>query len=86
MTRDTFRRQIEYRGPYPAVLTTDGTEYAVEMVGSYDEWRANDTVIAHLANSDSLPSYTECERRRRTVKAGMKTRGRGETDSRHTRG
>jgi hypothetical protein len=68
MNRLQFNKQTQYRGNYPAVLTTDGISYEIEYRANHDGWKANDTIIAHLSCSDSIPSFSECERRRKAVK------------------
>jgi hypothetical protein len=70
MKMEKFREQIKYCGCYPAVLTTDGENYDIEFRNNYDGWRASDTVIAYLDCRDHIPSFSECERRRRAVKNG----------------
>lgn len=72
MDKKTWRGQTNWEGHYPAVLTTDGFGYAVEFRNNYDGWRPNDIAIAWLDNSDSLPSFSECERRRRAVRQKTK--------------
>jgi hypothetical protein len=70
MDRKQFNQETEYHGHYPAVLTTDGNHYNIEYRASHDGWHADNTIISSLSCSDDLPSYTECERRRRAVKQG----------------
>ena len=73
MTRAQWIDETEWHGCYPAVLTTDGTHYEVEFRNNYSGWKPTDTVIEDLSCSDHMPSFSECERRRRAVKAGRWT-------------
>jgi len=71
MDRKLFKQETEYQGHYPAVLTTDGSDYDIEYRANHDGWQADDTIIADLSCSDDIPSFIECERRRRAVKKGI---------------
>jgi hypothetical protein len=70
MNKKKWKDQTLWGGHYPAVLTTDGTNYDVEFYANYHEWKANNTIIAYLSNSDSMPSFSSCEERRKIVKKG----------------
>ena len=70
MTKEKFYTETQWAGHYPAVLTTDGKHYGVEFRGNHSGWYPNDSVIASIAYDGCFPSFTDCERRRRLVKAG----------------
>jgi len=55
-------------GTFPRVLTTDGINFSQEFRDNYDQWRADNTIISFVSNSDDWPTFRMATERRRAVK------------------
>jgi len=70
MTETEYNEMVESgkRGEYPRVLTTDGYKFGQEFRATHDQWRADNTIIKHITNSDFWPTYREANKLRIHVK------------------
>ena len=70
MTETEYNEMVKNgrRGEYPRVLTTDGYKFGQEFHGNHDQWRADNTIIKHIATSDFWPTYREATKLRIQVK------------------
>ena len=70
MTETEYNEMVKNgrRGEYPRVLTTDGYKFGQEFLGNHDQWRADNTIIKHIATSDFWPTYREATKLRIQVK------------------